>query len=199
MSSRGHLGGLSEATESAIQVFSAAGFDIVLVETVGVGQSEVEVAQMADTTILLQPPGLGDGVQAVKAGIMEVPALFVVSKGDLPGASAVAMDIRGLLELKAWDEHQWMPPVLMTSQETSNIGDIITQIDAHTDFINQTGQKEVHRLRYRQEMFKRHLYGGLSKKLVKQFITHKLQEALKDKQTSPFVLAQKTIDEINLF
>ena len=94
MASRGHLGGLSWATPQALRVLAAAGCDVVLIETVGVGQAEVEVASRADTTVVLLAPGMGDGIQAAKAGILEVADLFVVNKADRDGADTVARDLR---------------------------------------------------------------------------------------------------------
>ncbi|MEZ5193997.1 MAG: methylmalonyl Co-A mutase-associated GTPase MeaB [Nocardioides sp.] len=99
MASRGHLGGLSSATPQALRVLDAAGFDVVLVETVGVGQSEVEIAGLADTTLVLLAPGMGDGVQAAKAGILEVGDVFCVNKADREGASQVRRDLRAMLAL----------------------------------------------------------------------------------------------------
>ncbi|MEB3222279.1 MAG: methylmalonyl Co-A mutase-associated GTPase MeaB [Candidatus Sericytochromatia bacterium] len=115
MSNRGHLGGLAVATEAATAVLDAAGYDVVVVETVGVGQSEIEIASLADTTLLVQPPHLGDGVQAVKAGIMEVPQVFVINKADLPGARQAAAEIEAYLDLLAAPEGAWRPPVLLAS------------------------------------------------------------------------------------
>src|SRR5207247_5612743 len=94
MASRGHLGGLAAATPQAVRVMEAAGYDIVLVETVGVGQAEVEVASLADTTLVLLAPGMGDAIQAVKAGILEVADVFVVNKADRDGADATYRDIQ---------------------------------------------------------------------------------------------------------
>lgn len=113
MSTRGHLGGVALATEGAVTLLDAAGFDVVIVETVGVGQSEIEIASLADTTVLVQPPGLGDGVQAIKAGVMEIPALFVVGKAELPGARQVAQDIRQTLGLVEPEPGAWEPPVVL--------------------------------------------------------------------------------------
>jgi LAO/AO transport system kinase len=134
MSTRGHLGGLSIATESAVAVLDAAGFDVVVVETVGVGQSEIEVAELADTTLLVQPPGLGDGVQAVKAGIMEVPAVFVINKADLPGAKQAANEIRQYLELAETPEGTWKPPVLLvqaSSDRDHGAGPVWEAVQSH--------------------------------------------------------------------
>ena len=99
MSSRGHLGGLAAATPQAVRVLEGAGCDVVLVETVGVGQAEVEVASLADTTLVLLAPGMGDAIQAVKAGILEVADVFVVNKADRDGADATYRDIQGMIAL----------------------------------------------------------------------------------------------------
>src|ERR687889_823029 len=99
MASRGHLGGLSWATPQALRVLDAAGCDVVLVETVGVGQAEVEVASLADTTIVLLAPGMGDAIQAAKAGILEVADVFVVNKADRDGADRVVSDLRHMQSL----------------------------------------------------------------------------------------------------
>ncbi|MNR94199.1 putative GTPase [compost metagenome] len=143
MSSRGHLGGLSLATKAACRVLDAAGFDVIIVETVGVGQSEVEIAQAADTTLLVMPPNLGDGIQAIKAGIMEVPDLFVINKADLPGAQAAANEIRSALSL----EHpgDWDPPVLLTestapSFEASHLQEVWEAIRRHRAYLEVSGE-----------------------------------------------------------
>ena len=99
MASRGHLGGLAWSTPQALRVLDAAGFDVVLVETVGVGQSEVEIAGMADTTLILLAPGMGDGIQAAKAGILEVGDIYVVNKADRDGVQNVTRDLRSMLAL----------------------------------------------------------------------------------------------------
>ncbi|HEX3004505.1 MAG TPA: methylmalonyl Co-A mutase-associated GTPase MeaB, partial [Angustibacter sp.] len=99
MASRGHLGGLSWATPQALRVLDAAGCDVILVETVGVGQSEVEIAGLADTTLVLLAPGMGDGIQAAKAGILEVGDVFVVNKADRDGADTTVRDIRHMISL----------------------------------------------------------------------------------------------------
>ncbi len=95
MATRGHLGGLAWSTPQALRILDAAGCDVVLVETVGVGQSEVDVAALADTTLVLLAPGMGDGIQAAKAGILEVGDVFVVNKADRDGADQVVRDLRG--------------------------------------------------------------------------------------------------------
>lgn len=150
MSSRGHLGGIALATEAAVSVLDAAGFDVVIVETVGVGQSEIEVAELADTTLLVQPPGLGDGIQAVKAGIMEVPAVFVVNKADLPGARQAASEIRQYLELVETPEGAWQPPVLMVQaadDRAHGARAVWEAVKGHWAHLREAGQLETVRAR----------------------------------------------------
>lgn len=148
MSNRGHLGGLAAATEGAVAVLDAAGFDIVIVETVGVGQSEIEVAELADTTVLVQPPHLGDGVQAVKAGIMEVPQVFVLNKADLPGAKQAASEIDAYLDLVPWAPGAWRPPVVLaaaTSEPPVGLVAVWEALQAHRKWAAAQGQLSVSR------------------------------------------------------
>ncbi len=121
MATRGHLGGLARATGDAVAVLDASGTDVVLVETVGVGQDEVEIAGTADVTIVLLAPGGGDELQALKAGVMEIGDLFVVNKADLPGADRAVQDVVASLALREAGPDDWQPPVLRT-EATSNVG-----------------------------------------------------------------------------
>ena len=114
MASRGHLGGLSWTTPQALRVLDAAGFDVVLVETVGVGQSEVEVAGLADTTLVLLAPGMGDGIQAAKAGILEIGDVYVVNKADRDGADQLRRELRGMVALVDRRAGGWVPPIVAT-------------------------------------------------------------------------------------
>ena len=113
MATRGHLGGLAWATPQALRVLDAAGCDVVLVETVGVGQSEVDVVALADTTVVLLAPGMGDGVQAAKAGILEIGDVFVVNKADRDGARQTVRELKNMLSLRDGSA-AWSPPVLST-------------------------------------------------------------------------------------
>jgi LAO/AO transport system kinase len=112
MASRGHLGGLAWATPQALRVLDAAGCDVILVETVGVGQSEVEVAGLADTTVVLLAPGMGDGIQVAKAGILEIADIYVVNKADRDGADNVLRDLRAMLALAGGNAQSWRPPII---------------------------------------------------------------------------------------
>jgi LAO/AO transport system kinase len=164
MATRGSLGGLSRATRDAIRVLDAAGFDRVLVETVGAGQSEVDIARSAYTTVVIEAPGMGDDVQAIKAGILEIADVLVVNKADRPGADNTVRSLRAMLEMghpasrdqlvshhgqliavesvvKSGDERLWLPPVVRTvAIEDKGIEEVIQAIDGHRTFLNQDGR-----------------------------------------------------------
>jgi LAO/AO transport system kinase len=146
MASRGHLGGLSWSTPQAIRVLDAAGFDTVLVETVGVGQSEVEIAAAADTTLVLLAPGMGDGIQAAKAGILEIGDIFVVNKADRDGAAHVSRDLRGMLSLAERAPGSWEREVIKTVAQTgTGVEDVADAIDRHHAWLLESGQVAVRR------------------------------------------------------
>lgn len=144
MASRGHLGGLAWATPQAVRVLDAAGCDVVLVETVGVGQSEVEVVGASDTTIVLLAPGMGDGIQAAKAGILEIGDLFVVNKADRDGADATVRDIRHMISLgDRTQPHLWRPPVLKTMADRMHgVEEVVEGIEKHLAWMTEHGELE---------------------------------------------------------
>ena len=130
MATRGHLGGLAVAAPQALRVLDAAGFDVVLLETVGVGQSEIEVAALAETTLVLLAPGMGDGVQAAKAGILESGDIFVVNKSDREGAQALIRELRGMVALGDREPGAWKPPIVATvAHRGEGIADLLDRID----------------------------------------------------------------------
>lgn len=149
MASRGHLGGLSWSTPQALRVLDAAGCDVVLVETVGVGQSEVEVAGLADTTVVLLAPGMGDGVQAAKAGILEVGDVFVVNKADRDGADATARDLRHMLSLgQESGSDQWRPPVLRcVASRGEGVDEVEAALEGHRSWLESSGELRGRRVR----------------------------------------------------
>src|SRR4051794_2853107 len=141
MASRGHLGGLAWTTPQALRVLDAAGCDVILVETVGVGQSEVEIAGLADTTMVLLAPGMGDGIQAAKAGILEIGDLYVVNKADRDGAEQVRRDLRSMLALAERPEGAWRPPILMTvAQKGEGLPEVVAAIDDHRSWLDSSGE-----------------------------------------------------------
>ncbi|MCW2599857.1 MAG: transporter [Frankiales bacterium] len=149
MASRGHLGGLSWATPQALRVLSAAGCDVVLVETVGVGQAEVEIASLADTTLVLLAPGMGDGIQAAKAGILEVADVFVVNKADRDGADTVARDLRYMLSLgdRRTDDGWRVPIVKTVAAKGEGTDEVVEQIEKHGQWLVDTGRLEQRRVK----------------------------------------------------
>jgi LAO/AO transport system kinase len=146
MATRGHLGGLAAATPLAIRVLDAAGFELILVETVGVGQAEVAVAALADSVVVLLAPGLGDAIQAAKAGILEVADLFVVNKADKPDSHQVVRDLRNMIALGHHEPGGWKPPVI-TAVATGGLRDpgiieLETALDAHWAWLRSSGELE---------------------------------------------------------
>ena len=153
MASRGHLGGLSAAVPQAIRVLEAAGCDVVLIETVGVGQSEVEIAGLADTSIVLLAPGMGDGIQAAKAGILEIADVFVVNKADRDGADQTVRDVRHLIQMgEAAAGGGWRRPVVRSVALTGEgLPELVTAVTEHHDWLAEHGHLEERRRRRARE------------------------------------------------
>jgi len=141
MGARGHLGGLSLATREAIRLLGAFGFDEVLLETVGVGQSELEVAAVADTTVVVLTPNLGDSVQMIKAGILEIADIFVVNKADFDGYTRVMAELRAMLSLAP--KTDWKPPILATiASRQEGVAELWEAVLAHRKHLEKSGKAE---------------------------------------------------------
>jgi LAO/AO transport system kinase len=146
MATRGHLGGLARSTPQAVRVLEATGFDWVLVETVGVGQVEIEVAGAADTTIVVLTPGTGDGVQATKAGLMEIADVFAVNKADRDGVAATLRDVRAVLTLA--EGRGWTPPVVETvASAGQGTEELLAAVLAHREHLSKSGEMTTRRAR----------------------------------------------------
>jgi LAO/AO transport system kinase len=158
MATRGHLGGLALATPEAIRVLDAAGIPWVLVETVGVGQVEIEIAGSADTTVVVVPPGSGDAMQASKAGLLEAADIFVVNKADRPGAAETKRDLEFMLHLSSPDDG-WTPPIVMTVASSGDgVDELWAAVDRHRAFLTEHGLLEKRRAeRLAEEL--RHVVG----------------------------------------
>ena len=156
MAARGNLGGLASATADAVQVLDAAGFEMILIETVGAGQNEVDIAKNAHTTLVVEAPGLGDDIQAIKAGILEIADLLIVNKADHDEASATVAALEMNLNLKPRIENDWRPPVLKTiSIDGTGIVDVVDWIGKHREYLETNhllAVKERTRLRAELEM-----------------------------------------------
>jgi LAO/AO transport system kinase len=171
MGTRGHLGGLAEATLQAALLLDAAGKELVLLETVGAGQSEVEVIGIADTILLVLMPGSGDSVQALKAGIMEIPDVIAINKMDHPAAKTMLNEVRSILALDR--ERAWRPPIVLTDAvRGENVPELWTKIEEHRAFLESEGQLEERR--------RRNLAGEVFAAATSRAKTH-LQEAVAEK------------------
>jgi LAO/AO transport system kinase len=173
MGSRGVLGGLTASIYDVVALLDASGKDIVIVETVGVGQSEIDIAKMADTTVVVTVPGLGDSIQALKAGITEIADIFVVNKADQPGADEVVLQIQQMLDIDQQDEWQ-IPVIAASASEGRGILDVTKFIDIHMDFLTQS-----HRLTKRRITF----YESQLLELIKKRLMHLILDESRLKET----------------
>lgn len=151
MASRGQLGGLAAATPQAVRALDCAGFDVILIETVGVGQAEVEIASAADSTLVLCVPGMGDSIQAAKAGVLEIADVLVVNKADRPETQATVRDLRNMVALS---NAEWKPPIVTTTGTTGEgIDELVRQLGRHWDWLGASGERDRRRLaRAREEV-----------------------------------------------
>jgi LAO/AO transport system kinase len=140
MAARGALGGLASTTAEVVQVFDAAGYELIFIETVGAGQAEVEIASLAHTTLVIEAPGLGDDIQAIKAGILEIADLLVINKADQPGVENTERALRGMLEL-APEHLAWMPTIWRTvATEGTGVAELAVEIQRHASYLQESGE-----------------------------------------------------------
>ncbi len=155
MATRGHLGGLSKTTRETVLVFDAMGYDVILIETVGVGQDEVEIAQFAHSTAVVSLPGMGDDIQAMKAGLLEIGDIFVVNKADTPGAEDVAEQLRAMLEMSSRSETDWLPPVIKTvAVKNRGIAELVDAFWQHRQFLMASGKLAEHNYKWEFQFFR---------------------------------------------
>lgn len=198
MGARGQLGGLSRATQGAIRVLDAYGCDYIIVETVGVGQSEVEIVKTADTTLMVMVPGLGDDIQAIKAGVMEAGDVFVVNKADREGAKRTFREINVMLDFKKdWD---FRPPVSMSVAETGEgVEEVLENILKHREFLEATGglkQKQLERNKAEiKEIVFEHIENKI-KAIIGQKSLEDMLESTLVKEVDPYTVAQEIIEKI---
>ena len=167
MASRGHLGGLAGATADAVLLMDAFGLDVIIIETVGVGQSEIEIAELAHTVAVALQPGSGDSIQVLKAGIMEVADIFVVNKKDHPMANQLKREIRSMMEML--DFSGWVPELVMT-QATSGDGvdDLWVAIEKHVAYLQRSGQIREKRREAFTHQVRQLALGQLQRKLERE-------------------------------
>ena len=198
MGSRGHLGGVSRSTHEASLILDACGFDVVLIETVGVGQSEVDIIKIADTVVLVLVPGMGDDVQIMKAGIMEIADAFVVNKADKEGADKVAADVQGMLKMRK--EKEWVPPVtLVSSQNNTGVEEVKKILNDHWNYLQTSDEGRKRRfiqLEMEIEAILRGEISILTENLWKKRKDTGVLEDLASRRADPYTLAAEMISQI---
>ena len=178
MATRGHLGGLNSVIFEILNLYRAFGFDRIIVETVGAGQSEVDVMKYCQTTVVVSVPGLGDGIQILKAGILEIADIFVVNKSDLTGAEQIQSQIRNLLNLIP-EERVWTPPVIALSAiNNEGIDNLVDSIDRHHKYLVTSGEGESKVLTQIGETLLSEVQGLVEKKLRKRLLKEYSNEIL---------------------
>ncbi len=199
LATRGHLGGLSRSTIDIVNVMDAMGKDIILIETVGVGQDEVEVVKVAHTNLVVVVPGLGDDIQAIKAGILEIADLFVINKADREGADKTRREIETMVAMGTYEEGEWKPPVVSTVAATdTGTVELLEAVERHREYIFREGNIS----RYRREKAKVELLEILKTRLIEKAISdldgHGLLEPLladmAKKRKDPYSISEKVID-----
>jgi LAO/AO transport system kinase len=197
MATRGHIGGLTSTTADVLTVMNAAGFDVVLLETVGVGQGEVEVAQMADVTVVMLVPGMGDDIQAMKAGIMEIADIFVINKADHIGADHTEAALRGLLSMSSRPDG-WTPAIIRTiATEGKGIGPCVHAIQEYRSFLSRSGQRRDENIRIQTERLLERACEqarlGLLNDDASAKRIHELAALIVDRKLDPFTAADEVI------
>jgi LAO/AO transport system kinase len=199
MATRGHLGGLSVAAPSALRVFDAAGCDVVIVETVGVGQSEVEIAGVADCTVVLLAPGAGDGIQAAKAGILEIGDVFVVNKSDREGGHAVVRELRTMISLGDRRPGDWKPPVLsLVAITEEGIPALLQALEAFRSDAESSGRWQQRRLAQARRQVESLLLARLRQHytLERGSQIERLARAVRDGQLDVYSAAEELLDPV---
>ncbi|OGA32899.1 MAG: LAO/AO ABC transporter ATP-binding protein [Betaproteobacteria bacterium RIFCSPLOWO2_12_FULL_64_23] len=202
MATRGALGGLARGTLEAVDILDAAGYDMIFIETVGVGQDEVDVVRAAHTTVVVSAPGLGDDIQAIKAGILEIADVHAVSKGDKPEADKTVSDLKSMLGLglPAAGLRRAVPVVKICSPREEGIGELLAEIDAHRDYLVSSGEYEPRR----QAIRERRMLKAAEHVLHEEFERHRegrmagLLAALADASISPQTAARQLLAHIGM-
>ena len=195
MASRGHLGGLAASTPQAIRVLDAAGFDVIIIETVGVGQAEVAVASLADSVVVLLAPGMGDAIQAAKAGILEVADLFVVNKADKPDAQQVVRDLRNMIALADRAEDDWKPPIVTTvAVRNEGIQELVSRLNQHWSWLNGAGELKNRRLDRAREELAALAFAALRGRLAASRLDE-LAARVAEGSLDPFQAADELLDQ----
>lgn len=196
MGTRGCLGGLSKATQGAIKVFDAYGCEYIFVETVGVGQSEIDIVKNADTTLMVMVPGLGDDIQAIKAGVMEIGEVFVINKSDNPNAKRTKLEIEMMLDFKK--DWEFRPPVSMAiASEDEGIDILLENIKKHRSFQEENDKLKQKRLERNKLEIKELIHRHIEKLITKAQSDNQVEEMIQKtliKETDPYTISEDIVN-----
>ncbi len=197
MASRGSLGGIARTTVFVADLMDAFGFDPILIETVGVGQIELDIMRASDTVVVVLVPESGDGIQAMKAGLMEIGDIFVVNKGDRPGADRFVMDVEMTLQLgESLKDRDWHPPVIKASAlKGEGISEIVDAIEKHREYLKQKGKFDENRARRYREEVEELVKERLWKRFVSQLSLNEIIDEAYRSGKSPYVVVREVMKE----
>jgi LAO/AO transport system kinase len=203
MASRGSLGGLAAASSGMVQVMDAAGFEVIFIETVGAGQAEVEIAHLAHTTLVVEAPGMGDEIQAIKAGILEIADILVINKADRPGAESTVRALRSMLQYSfrgpaGEAAGVWIPPIQRTvATEGTGVADLVQEIERHYQYLRETGelkQREQERLKSELDILLRERLVSRWRERVTEMRYEQTVEKLVRREISPWQAVELLVD-----
>lgn len=202
VATRGNLGGLSRSTPALVQILDAMGFDVIIIETVGVGQDEVDIARVADTNVVVTVPGLGDDIQATKAGILEIADVFVINKSDHPGADRLRRELKAMLSLAVdQPDEAWTAPIVHTvATEADGLDELFDKLEAHQRWLDEHHSAAQRDRRRVEHLIRLIVAGELDARLARAMETESWQEelgALIERRDSPYRAAQLLIDLIS--
>ncbi|WP_429885178.1 methylmalonyl Co-A mutase-associated GTPase MeaB [Geoalkalibacter halelectricus] len=198
LGTRGHLGGLSNSANDVVHILDAMGMDVVIVETVGVGQDEVEIVRTAHTTLVVMVPGLGDDIQAIKAGILEIGDIFVVNKADRPDADRTARDLSIMVDMKERSADEWCPPVVMTvAQKSDGLDALVEQVEAHRTYLQaeerlQRHEEEKSRQRF-SELLKERLFAQVFSRIDAEDRVKDIVQAVARRNIDPYTAVEEIL------
>ena len=200
MGTRGMLGGLTSAVYDVVEILDASGKDIIFVETVGVGQAEVDVIKLADTTLVTLVPGLGDSIQTIKAGIMEIADIYVVNKADRPGVEQVVAEIESLIDITCSEKDRKIPVLTTIAKQSKGIAELVDEIENHKKYLKDTKMFEVHRKkRYEAELIeiiRKRLMNLIFDESIFKDKVESLIDQISKKQIDPYTVAEEILGKI---
>jgi LAO/AO transport system kinase len=200
MATRGSLGGLASTTADVATVLDASGRDLVMIETVGVGQDEVDIVRLADVTIVILVPGMGDDVQTIKAGIMEIADIFVINKSDREGAERVEREIRAMQSL-ALRHDNWVPPIVKTvASEGTGIAELVETIEKYRDYLQQSGMARERRAQNWRQRLTEMLRDALFQRVLSTFLddgkAERYAAEVAEHKRDPYSLVEEIVGEL---